>query len=113
MPSLELATNVRIPDKSRLMRDLSDCVCTVLGKAETYMMVIVKDDVSMLFGGNEEPAAHLTMRAAVFRDEAVGTLARELTALMHAKLGIESERVSIVFMDADLSKWAWDGRCFA
>ncbi len=113
MPSLELATNVRVPDKTRLMRGLSDCVCKVLGKAETYMMVVIKDEVSMLFGGNEDPVAHLTLRAAVFKDEAMGILARELTDLMHGELGIESERVSIVFVNADLSKWAWDGRCFA
>jgi len=32
---------------------------------------------------------------------------------MQTELGIESQRVYIVFMDADLNKWAWDGRTFA
>jgi phenylpyruvate tautomerase len=113
MPCLELTTNTRIPDRSGLMRSLSDCVCTGLGKAETYMMVILNDETPMLFGGSEEPVAHLTLRALNLRDEAVRALAGDLTRLVHEKLGIESSRVYIVFMEADMRKWAWDGRTFA
>ena len=113
MPCLELSTNVRIPDKSGLMRALSDCVCAGLGKAETYMMVIVNGEVPMLFGGSEEPVAHLTLRALNLKEEAIRGLAGTLTDLMQERLGIESSRVYIVFMDADLGRWAWDGRTFA
>jgi phenylpyruvate tautomerase len=113
MPCLELSTNTRIADKSALMRGLSDCVCTGLGKAETYMMVIVQDEVPMLFGGSEEPVAYLTLRALNLKPEAISVLAGELTRLMQERLGIESQRVYIVFVDADAGKWAWDGRAFA
>ena len=113
MPCLELSTNVRIQDRSALMRSLSDCVCVGLGKAETYMMVIVKGETPMLFGGSEEPVAHLTLRALGLKDDAIRRLARELTELVQEKLGIESQRIYIVFMDADLGKWAFDGRTFA
>lgn len=113
MPCLELSTNARIADKSALMRSLSDCVCTGLGKAETYMMVMVKGEVPMLFGGSEEPAAYLTLRALNLKPEAIRALAGELTRAVQERLGIESQRVYIVFMDADVDKWAWDGRTFA
>lgn len=113
MPSLELSTNVRVPDKDKLMRTLSACVCRGLGKAETYMLVKVQDEQAMFFGGNAEPVAHMTLRAMVFKEEAMRQLAEELTAIMHDELGVESQRVSMVFMDSDLSKWAWDGRPFA
>lgn len=113
MPCLELSTNVRIQDRSALMRSLSDCVCVGLGKAETYMMVIVKDETPMLYGGSEEPAAHLTLRALGLKDDAIRRLAGELTELLQEKLGIENQRIYIVFMDADLGKWAFDGRTFA
>lgn len=113
MPCLELSTNVRIQDKSALMRSLSDCVCVGLGKAETYMMVILKGETPMLFGGSEEPVAHLTLRALGLKDEAIRGLAAKLTELVQERLGIESQRVYIVFMDADLGKWAFDGRTFA
>ncbi|MGE4440743.1 MAG: phenylpyruvate tautomerase MIF-related protein [Desulfomicrobium sp.] len=113
MPCIELATNVRIQDKNRLMRSLSDCVCTGLCKAETYMMVIVRDAEAMFLGGNDEPVAHMTLRALGLKEELIRKLAGELTALMQAELGIESQRVYIVFMDADPGKWAWDGRTFA
>lgn len=113
MPCLELSTNVRIPDKNRLMRSLSDCVCAGLGKAETYMMVIIRDERPMFFGGNDEPVSHLNLRAVGLKDESIQSLARDLTAIMQAELGIESQRVYIVFVEADLRKWAWDGRAFA
>ncbi|WP_051307228.1 phenylpyruvate tautomerase MIF-related protein [Desulfomicrobium escambiense] len=113
MPCLELTTNVRVTDKSALMRALSDCVCKGLGKAETYMMVIVNGEVPMLFGGSEEPVAHLTLRALNLKEEAIRVLAGDLTAIVQDMLGIESQRTYIVFMDADMGKWAWDGRAFA
>jgi phenylpyruvate tautomerase len=113
MPCIELTTNVRIPDKSKLMRLFSDCVCTGMGKAETYMMVMVRDGESMFFGGNDEPVAHMTLRALGLKEELIRKLAGELTRLVQAELGIESQRVYIVFMDADPGKWAWDGRTFA
>ena len=113
MPCLEFTTNARIADKSALMRSLSDCVCTGLGKAETYMMVLVNGEVPMLFGGSEEPVAYLTLRALNLKPEAVRTLAVDLTRLVQERLGIESQRVHIVFMDADVGKWAWDGRTFS
>lgn len=113
MPCLELTTNVRVQDKNTLMRSLSACVCTELCKAETYMMVMVKDETSMLFGGNDEPVARISLRALGLKDELIQKLAGELTVMMQAELGIESQRVYIVFMDADPGKWAWDGRTFA
>jgi phenylpyruvate tautomerase len=113
MPCLELTTNVRVLDKNKLMRTLSDCVCTELCKAETYMMVMIRDEAPMFFGGNDEPVAHVELRALGLKDELVRKLAEELTLMMQVELGIESQRVYIVFMDADLGKWAWDGRTFA
>jgi phenylpyruvate tautomerase len=113
MPCLELSTNVRIQDRSALMRSLSDCVCAGLGKAETYMMVILKGDTPMLFGGSEEPVAHLTLRALGLKDDAIRRLAGELTELVQEKLGIEGQRIYIVFMDADPGRWATDGRTYA
>ncbi len=113
MPCIELTTNVRVQDKNKLMRSLSDCVCTGLCKAETYMMVIVRDAEAMLFGGSEEPVAHVTLRALGLKEELIRKLAGELTTLLQSELGIESQRAYIVFMDADPGKWAWDGRTFA
>lgn len=95
------------------MRSLSDCVCAGLGKAETYMMVILNDELPMLFGGAAGPVSHLTLRAVGLKDESIQRLAGDLTGIMQTELGIESQRVYIVFMEADLRKWAWDGRACA
>ncbi|MBE1423388.1 phenylpyruvate tautomerase [Desulfomicrobium macestii] len=113
MPCLELTTNIRVQDKNKLMRSLSDCVCTGLCKAETYMMVIINDDVPMFFGGNEEPVAHMTLSALGLKDDLIGKLAGDLTEMIQAQTGIESPRIYIVFRDAEPGKWAWDGRTFS
>ena len=113
MPCIELTTNVRVQDKNKLMRSLSDCVCTGLCKAETYMMVIVRDAETMLFGGSEEPVAHVTLRALGLKEELIRKLAGELTTLLQSGLGIEGQRAYIVVMGAGPGKWAWDGRPFA
>lgn len=113
MPCLELTTNIRVQDKSKLMCSLSACVCTGLGKAETYMMVIINDDAPMFFGGNEEPVAHVSLSALGLKDDLIRKLAGELTEMIQAQVGIESPRIYIVFRDADPGKWAWDGRTFA
>jgi phenylpyruvate tautomerase len=113
MPCLELTTNIRVQHKSALMRSLSDCVCTGLCKAETYMMVIINDEVPMFFGGNEEPVAHVSLSALGLKDDLIRKLAGELTELIQTQAGIESQRIYIVFRDADPGKWAWDGRTFA
>jgi phenylpyruvate tautomerase len=76
------------------------------------MMVIIRDELPMLFGGNDEPVATDPARPGT-QGWIHPKLAAELTAIMHTELGIESQRVYIVFMDADLRKWAWDGRTFA
>lgn len=113
MPCLELSTNIRIADRTGLLRALSDCVCKGLGKAETYMMVILKDELPMIFGGNEDPVAHLSLRALGLKDEAISVLAGNLTKVVQDALGIDSLRVYIVFTETDQRKWAWDGRTFA
>jgi phenylpyruvate tautomerase len=113
MPCLELSTNVRVQDRTALMRALSNSVCSGLGKAETYMMVMVKDELPMLFGGSEEPVAHLCLRALHLQEEAIRELAAELTRIVQEELGVEKTRVYIVFQDANPGMWAWDGRPFA
>lgn len=113
MPCLELTTNVTVTDQDILMRELSACVSKGLNKSETYMMVIINDTRPMFFSGNTDPTAHLTLRALGLKADAIKDLARTLTELLQRKLGIDSQRIYIVFMDADTSKWAWDGRTFA
>lgn len=113
MPCLELTTNVRAQDRSALMRALSDCVCQGLCKAETYMMVTIKDETPMLFSGSEEPAARIALHALGLKDDLIRKLAGDLTDMMHTELGVESQRVYIVFQDSDPSRLAWDGRPFA
>lgn len=112
MPYLELTTTQRVTDKTALMHHLSACVSTELGKAETYMMVGLRDETPMLFAGNEEPCAQVLIRALNLKDEGVRTLAQALTTLVQAELGVDSQRLYIVFEDVEARKWAWDGRTF-
>jgi phenylpyruvate tautomerase len=53
------------------------------------------------------------LRALNLKDDAIRELAGALTRAVQEDLGVESQRVYIVFEEADPGKWAWDGRPFA
>jgi phenylpyruvate tautomerase len=55
---LILQTNVDLGDKKgQILKDLSALVAASLGKPESYVAVSVTDNVSMIFGGSDEPLA--------------------------------------------------------
>ena len=63
MPLLQINTNISIDDSAALAKDASRIVAGMLGKPENYVMVIVNADTSLVFGGSEEPAAHLKLKS--------------------------------------------------
>ena len=112
MPCLELVTNVRIPDQDRLMRRLSQTVCTGLGKSEIYMMVILRGETPMYFSGNVEPTAFLHVKTLGLRPEAIKGLTPGLADLVYQELGVDRSRIYTLFSDADPTNWAQGGQTF-
>ena len=52
MPLLQINTNVSIDDPATLASDASAMVADMLGKPESYVMVIVNPDLTLVFAGS-------------------------------------------------------------
>ncbi|XP_058208576.1 uncharacterized protein LOC131321700 [Rhododendron vialii] len=59
MPCLDISTNVSLDgvDTDSIFSEATKAVATIIGKPETYVMVVLKGSVQISFGGNKEPAA--------------------------------------------------------
>ncbi|KXN80761.1 hypothetical protein AN958_07837 [Leucoagaricus sp. SymC.cos] len=59
MPSLELTTNVRVPDPKAFTLKLSELGARVLGKPEVYITAQYNYNDTITFAGTHDPASAL------------------------------------------------------
>ncbi|KAL3536572.1 hypothetical protein ACH5RR_005033 [Cinchona calisaya] len=59
MPCLDISTNVNLEgiDIDSFFSEATKVVATIIGKPETFVMVLLKGSVPICFGGNKGPAA--------------------------------------------------------
>ncbi|XP_042401100.1 macrophage migration inhibitory factor homolog [Zingiber officinale] len=60
MPCLNLFTNVRLEevDTSTVLSETTKAISDIIGKPETYVMVVLKGSIPISFGGTQQPAAY-------------------------------------------------------
>jgi phenylpyruvate tautomerase PptA (4-oxalocrotonate tautomerase family) len=65
MPTLRILTNAQVfpEDRPGLLAQASRTVAEMLGKPESYVMVILEDGRDMLFAGTRAPAAYLELKS--------------------------------------------------
>ena len=65
MPTLRILTNLAIPEARRaeILAHASATVAAMLGKPESYVMVILEDGRDLIFGGSKDPAAYLELKS--------------------------------------------------
>ena len=114
MALLEIHTNQSLTndERLRLMRTASAHVAELLGKPESYVMVIVESDASMLFAGDDAPLAYLELKSIGLPDDATPNLSAALCQWLHEELAIATDRIYIEFSNAERHLWGWDGRTF-
>lgn len=114
MPMVSVRTGVAAGEDGRgkLMAELSSAVADGLGKPEDYVMVEMQG-ADMLMGGHGGPAAAVDVRSIGGLDrETNGRLAERITSALQRHLGVERQRVYIVFTSVDGESWAWKGKTF-
>ncbi|XP_052174084.1 uncharacterized protein LOC127789262 [Diospyros lotus] len=59
MPCVDISTNVSLEavDTDLIFSQTTKAVASIIGKPETFVMVLLKGSVAISFGGNKEPAA--------------------------------------------------------
>lgn len=112
MPLLQINTNISIADSTALAKDASRIVAGMLGKPESYVMVMVNADASLVFAGSEQPAAHLKLKSLGLDESKTADYSTHLCGFIQNVLGIEPSRTYIEFSSPDRHMWGWDSKTF-
>lgn len=115
MPLIRVQTSTPIDQAARAatMKSLSGAVAEILGKPESYVMVVLEPETPMLFAAGAEPAAFAEVRSVgqVSADQSRSLSAR-ICEIMGAEAGIDSGRVFVNCAGVDGAMWGFDGRTF-
>ncbi len=114
MPLLKIQTNAPVEESRRqaLLRHLSALVAEMLGKPERYVMVILQQDQTMLFAGNDQPLAYLELKSIGLPVDRTRDFSASLCEAISEQLAIPPERIYIEFSDAQRNMWGWNGTTF-
>ena len=100
-------------DNSDALKALSTAVASATGKPESYVLVSLRTDVALSFGGSEAPAAFGDLLSI----GAVGgaknkTISKAVSDVVTAKLGVPSSRFYLSITDMKGSDFGWTGGTF-
>ena len=114
MPLIKLRTNVSLADNktTQLMSDLSQLLASETGKPERYVMVEVKGDRNMLFGGSPDPVAYVECKSIGLSATQAKSLSQSIPEVLNTQLQISADRVYIEFSNCPAEFWGWNGSTF-
>ncbi len=112
MPCLFIHTNVEVADSSVFLSCCSSGIASALGKPESYVMVKLSDNQSMLFAGTDAPLAFLELKSLGLNTTQTADLTANLCTLIQAELGIDSSRIYIEFAAPERAMFGWNGGTF-
>ena len=112
MPLLEINTNTAIDDSLAVAEQASKLVANILGKPESYVMVEIRPEQALIFGGSHAPAAHIKLKSLGLAESSTADLSETLCSFMTTQLNIDSARVYIEFSSPERHMWGWDNKTF-
>jgi phenylpyruvate tautomerase len=114
MPTLRILTNVEIPPEARagVLARASRSLADLLGKPESYVMVILEDGRDLLFAGTTDPAAYLELKSLGLPELKTAFYSRALCDFLTDELGIPAARIYIEFAAPARHLFGWDGATF-
>lgn len=112
MPLLDLCTNLPLSDEQQaaLSATLSAAGAEMLGKPESYVMVVIRCE-HMRFGGSDEPTALLTLKSLGLPDR-TREFSATLCNLLARETDLDPGRIYIEFADPPRNHWGWNGGTF-
>lgn len=110
MPLLKLETNVSLTYNQKLQINqlFSQKVASLLNKSESHMLVILRDNLSMTFGGNPLPTLFIQLKSIGMNPEKAKELIQYLGDLAKEVLFIEPERTYIDCQNIQANLWGWN-----
>ena len=112
MPLLEISTNTQIDSPQNIAELASKLTAEMLGKPESYVMVRIHPEQTLIFAGNNEPAAHVKLKSLGLPENHTAEFSDNICSFISSTLGIDSARIYIEFANPERHMWGWDGRTF-
>ena len=114
MPLVKLQSNVELGEASQyqLLQELSSLTAQLLGKPESYVMVVIEPTTAMLFAGSNAPLCYIELKSIGLPESKTPQLSAALCNLVNEKLGVAKDRTYIEFSDAPRAMWGWNGATF-
>ena len=115
MPLLKLYTSAAVPkdERDELLYRLSTAVAQGLSKPESFMMVVLDDNLPMLMGGVAATAALLEVRSVgAISPAQASSLTARLTQLVSQALQLPPDRVYCTFEGVAGAMWGHNGNTF-
>jgi phenylpyruvate tautomerase PptA (4-oxalocrotonate tautomerase family) len=114
MPYLKIQTNLPLSKSAErtIMKEASALVARELEKPESFVMIALQPDTTMMFAGSDDPVAFLELKSVGLPGRKTKTLCQALCALVEGQLGISKDRVYVKFIDVNHGMWGWKGDTF-
>ena len=113
MIRLQLSAPLDPAKQSELMKRLSSSVAGVLGKPESYMMVVLDPQRPILMSGQDRPAALAEVRSVgTISPEQARSLSGAISEIVGEATGIGADRIYSNFTGVPGAMWGHGGRTF-
>jgi len=112
MPLLNIKTNISIKNKTAFAEAASKATSELLEKSESYVMINIEDNQCLMFAGNHNPCALLSLKSLGLPEDLTTTFSRKLCAFIESQTTIEASRIYIEFSSPERHMWGWDSRTF-
>ncbi|KAA8517472.1 hypothetical protein F0562_017765 [Nyssa sinensis] len=107
MPCLDISTNVSLDgvDTDSIFSEATKAVAAIIGKPESYVMVLLKGSVSISFGGNKEAAAFAEIVSmGGINSEVKRKLIATIGSILEKKLCIPRSRFFLKVFDTTVGR---------
>ena len=112
MPLLEITTNTKVDNSLNIAERASALTAHILGKPESYVMVKIQTEQTIIFAGNNEPAAHVKLKSLGLPEDKTADFSATICAFISEQLDINSARIYIEFANPERHMWGWDEKTF-
>lgn len=114
MPLLRLTTNQEIAadQQQQITSRLSAAVAEMLGKPESYVMVIFQVNPAMSFAGSQEPLAYVELKSLGLPEDKTTDFSATLCQHVDSLLNVPPSRTYIEFSSPARHFWGWNSNTF-
>jgi len=115
MPYFKIETNHQInaTANSELMKKATRFLAEMMGKPEHVIMVTIKPGRPYVFGGTDDPAAFVQIKAVGLEKDRCPEFSKLICNFLEAEISVQKDRVFIEYIDIDPKIFGWNGDTLA